>query len=281
MSKRKVLAASVMLMAAIFGAEGKKVATAEPQNQSLKTEKDSLSYAMGLTTGMVYRGNLEEFPGGTEVVDTDILSAGFKAGVKGDSTKQLMTKKEARLMLQKYLLMRAKAMKEAEEKAYNAQKPINDKYFEEKLKTGKYTELNNATRTDCHGTLLNIQKEGKGDLIKKSDYVCINYKSKLTDGTVFDESNDSTAVFPLDGVINGMADALLKMKKGTKAEIIVPSELGYGKQDVPNGSIPANSILIFDVDVIEIFKSEEAAQEYMDLKGVSFDDEEITEEDED
>ena len=91
--------------------------------------------------------------------------------------------------------------------------------------------------------------EGTGDSIKKDYTVYIYYEGKLVDGRVFDKNfgNLSAFSFKVEGgsVIKGMDLAVQKMKKDSKARVIVPSSLGYG--EAGSGKIPPFSILVFDI----------------------------------
>lgn len=83
-----------------------------------------------------------------------------------------------------------------------------------------------------------------------TDIVKVHYKGTLLDGTVFDQTQpDTPAEFPLDRVIAGWQEGLQLIGVGGKATLFVPSKLGYGPQDM--GTIPANSILVFDVELLD------------------------------
>jgi len=83
-----------------------------------------------------------------------------------------------------------------------------------------------------------------------TDQVTVNYRGKLIDGSEFDSSytRGVPATFPVTGVIKGWQEALVLMKPGAKFELYVPPELGYGPN--PRPGIPANSLLIFDVEML-------------------------------
>lgn len=77
--------------------------------------------------------------------------------------------------------------------------------------------------------------------------VKVAYVGYLTSGTVFDEG---TITFPLSGVIEGWREGIPLFGKGGKGKLLIPSGLGYGSRS--QGSIPANSVLIFDIHLIDI-----------------------------
>jgi FKBP-type peptidyl-prolyl cis-trans isomerase FkpA len=87
-----------------------------------------------------------------------------------------------------------------------------------------------------------------------TDVTLVNYTGKLTDGTVFDKSERPTPM-PVAGVVPGFSEALKLMNKGAKYRFWLPPTLGYG--DKANGPIPANSTLVFDVELIDFLPEAE------------------------
>ena len=93
---------------------------------------------------------------------------------------------------------------------------------------------------------------------KVGDVVSVNYTGRLEDGTVFDSNVDpkfkhvKPFVFPLGAgqVIKGWDEGVVGMKVGEKRTLTIPPEKAYGSQAV--GPIPANSTLIFDIELLEI-----------------------------
>jgi peptidylprolyl isomerase len=99
-----------------------------------------------------------------------------------------------------------------------------------------------------------IVKEGKGVTPKPGQEVFMNYTGYLEDGTIFDSSlqRDQVFTFPLGQgkVIKGWEEAVALMKVGDKMRLIIPPALAYGDREM--GSIPANSRLIFDIELLNV-----------------------------
>jgi peptidylprolyl isomerase len=99
-----------------------------------------------------------------------------------------------------------------------------------------------------------INKEGAGERAKSGDLVEVHYTGKLTNDTVFDSSvsRGKPLKFKLgEGmVIRGWDEGIALLNVGDKATFTIPAELGYGER--PVGSIPANSTLVFDVELLSI-----------------------------
>ncbi len=97
-------------------------------------------------------------------------------------------------------------------------------------------------------------KLGDGAVAKSGQTVSVNYIGVLTDGTKFDSSFDAGRPFSFGlgagQVIKGWDEGVAGMKVGGRRILIIPATLGYGNQ--ANGKIPANSTLIFQVDLLGI-----------------------------
>ena len=83
--------------------------------------------------------------------------------------------------------------------------------------------------------------------------VTVHYEGRLTDGKVFDSSykRGQPATFGVNQVISGWTEALQLMPQGSKWRLFIPSDLGYGERGA-SASIPGNSTLIFDVELLGI-----------------------------
>ncbi|WP_285016956.1 FKBP-type peptidyl-prolyl cis-trans isomerase [Novosphingobium sp. fls2-241-R2A-195] len=101
-------------------------------------------------------------------------------------------------------------------------------------------------------------KAGTGGKPPEHGYVLINYKGMLQDGTVFDQNEQMPMA--LDEVVPGFAQGLLQMERGGRYRLTIPPELGYGAQ--ASGPIPANSTLVFEIDLLD-FKTPEEIQAMM------------------
>jgi len=108
--------------------------------------------------------------------------------------------------------------------------------------------------TTASGLQYEVITKGSGDVSPAPEStVSVHYTGTLVDGTVFDSSvqRGQPATFAVNGVISGWTEALQLMKVGDKFKLYIPSELGYGAQGA-GGSIPPHSVLIFEVELLEI-----------------------------
>ncbi|MDR2775820.1 MAG: FKBP-type peptidyl-prolyl cis-trans isomerase [Tannerella sp.] len=234
MKKMNVMATiCVAVMGMTVIACGQKVNT----NVSLKTGVDSVSYAIGVNYGNGLGNSLKTFPGGPANVDA--LIAGFLTAIKGDTGSLKMEIDGAQAFIQKYLM--AEEAKEGE-----ATKAEGDAF----LKANKSKE---GVITTESGLQYKVLTEGTGAKPTTSDTVKVHYTGKLLDGTVFDSSvqRGEPATFPVTGVIPGWTEVLLIMPVGSKYQVWIPSELGYGPQGAGQ-MIKPNSTLEFEVELLEI-----------------------------
>jgi FKBP-type peptidyl-prolyl cis-trans isomerase len=98
-------------------------------------------------------------------------------------------------------------------------------------------------------------KVGDGKVAKAGDSVVVHYTGTLTTGKQFDSSvGKKPFEFNLGAgqVIKGWDEGVAGMKEGGKRRLIIPPELAYGNRDVGNGLIPANSTLIFEVELLKV-----------------------------
>jgi hypothetical protein len=97
------------------------------------------------------------------------------------------------------------------------------------------------------GLLFQTTKAGEGDKPTDADIALLNYKGQLRGGAVFDAN--SQAPLPVARTVPGFSEGLKLMQRGGSYRLCIPSSLGYGAQG--NERIPANSALIFDVEMLD------------------------------
>ena len=107
----------------------------------------------------------------------------------------------------------------------------------------------NATATGS-GLYYVIQEPGTGAGCNENSDVKVAYKGYFTSGEVFDQSAAAGITFSLKQVIQGWTEGIPKFKEGGKGILLIPSALGYGTNS--SGSVPANSVLIFDIELIDV-----------------------------
>jgi hypothetical protein len=105
-----------------------------------------------------------------------------------------------------------------------------------------------GVQTTASGLQYQVLKAGTGAHPTDADVTLIKYKGTLRDGTVFDQNE--RAPLPVAQVVPGFSEGLKLMQKGGKYRLWIKPELGYGDRDT-GGAIPPNSVLVFDVDLLE------------------------------
>lgn len=122
-----------------------------------------------------------------------------------------------------------------------------------------------GVKTTASGLEYRVLKPGSGtDHPTDDDVALINYTGKLRDGTVFDASKQPTPL-PVAGSIKGFSEGLKLMTKGAKYRFWIKPELGYGANSPDPNTIPNNSLLVFDVDLID-FLPQSVLQQQMQMQ---------------
>ena len=119
-----------------------------------------------------------------------------------------------------------------------------------------------GVKTLPSGLQYKVIREGTGASPRLTDGVRMRYRGTLTNGTVFDNTLDladsDVPVIPVMGANKGWTEALQLMKPGAKWQLFISPQLGYG--DRPSGSIPANSALIYEVELLSVVSRTDAGQ---------------------
>lgn len=203
----------------------------------LKTETDSLSYAIGINLGY----NLKN----SKIDNINIVAvANGIEDVKADK-KDLMTPEKSMEIIQNFLTK----VKDAEGK----------KNLEEGMKFLEENAKKEGVISDPAGFQYKINQEGTGVYPTETDIVRVHYKGSFLDGKEFNSSykdnNNQPIEFPLKGVIRGWTLGLQKIKVGGKITLWLPSELAYGERG--SGPIGPNQLLVFEVELLDIKKPED------------------------
>ncbi|OFZ19927.1 MAG: hypothetical protein A2Z20_07735 [Bdellovibrionales bacterium RBG_16_40_8] len=132
---------------------------------------------------------------------------------------------------------------------------------QENIKKGvEYLEENkkkDGVKVTESGLQYKVITEGAGSKPKSEDTVEVHYRGTLIDGKEFDSSysRNQPAQFPVKAVISGWTEALQLMKESSKYQLVIPANIAYGERGSPP-SIPPNSVLVFEVELLKILKKE-------------------------
>lgn len=218
--------------------------TGQKEGASLRTTRDSVSYGIGTDIGHNIKENLKASH--LDSLNIDALFAGMRDGV--DSTEKITTDK-VRSMVQAYMLEAQKKMMAEQQAAGEAE-----------LRKGEAWLTDNGKRpgviTTASGLQYEVLQAGKGPKPTATDKVSVNYRGTLINGNEFDSSYKKGQPYNTNvtgNVIPGWTEALQLMPVGSRWKIYVPSSLGWGPQS-PGPEIPANSVTIFEIELLEVQK---------------------------
>jgi len=234
-----VSAVSVMLLASCNQGSG------VSSTSKLETDDQKISYAIGQDMGNTLKHL--DIP-----LDQALVFRGIQDAMTGDSTKTLLTPEERQKAMET-LMTRIREARTKKDSLAGAENTAKAKEFLEKNKKEA------GVITTASGLQYKVLQEGNGASPKTTDQVTAHYAGKLIDGTEFDNSytRGQPATFPVTGVIPGWQELLPLMKIGQKVQCWIPPELGYGPRSA--GRIPPNSMLIFEVELIDIKPGDAAA----------------------
>ncbi len=158
---------------------------------------------------------------------------------------------------QSEIKLTAAEMQEVIHKYQQKQKEIQSKLAVENQAAGKKFLAENKTKEGVvelpSGLQYKIIKKGEGEKPTLDSTVVVHYRGTLLDGKEFDSSykRGEPTTLSLNHIIKGWQEALTMMETGSKWQVFIPPELGYGEQGAGT-SIPPNSTLIFDIELISI-----------------------------
>lgn len=210
--------------------------TALPQ-QSASAEQDSaernkMLYSLGFLLGDNLKNQL--------VLDNEddykALSQGMRDSLLHKKSQTDLEKYKPQI-IQKY---------QDDAKAISAKREATQQEYLENFKKEK------GVKTLDNGAMIKLSRPGKGKNPKADSTVTVHYTGTLIDGTKFDSSRDRNEPFKtrLADVVPCWTKAVQQMKPGARAVVVCPAATAYGNR--PVGRIPPNSVLVFDIELIEI-----------------------------
>lgn len=224
---------------------------AAPAAPVLDTDTAKQSYAMGVSVGKYLNGALEEHTKlGLPLVPETIVrgvqdSLAGKSALTDEEIQQIITGLDEQFRTKQAEMAKVKA--------------------EETIAKGKAYLEENAKKEGVKVTESGLQYEvitaADGPKPKAEDKVRVKYKGTFIDGTEFDSTEKSNGgepvEFHLNQVIPGWTEGVQLMGVGSKFKFTIPANLAYGEREL--GPIPANSVLLFDVELLGIVAEEDAA----------------------
>lgn len=229
MKKSGIMLAAVMItsLATLSCAQKGKKSTVEYTNNI-----DSVSYAMGVNIAQNFKES------GLEDINLDAMKEGFVDILQNDTS--WLSNQDAITIIKAFMAKKQEEIAAKEKEEENA-------YFEENKKKEGIVTLESGIQYE-------IIKEGTGVKPTLQDTVLVHYTGSLKDGSVFDSSiNRGPAKFGLNGnLIRGWKIAIPEMNEGATYKFYIPSQYGYGEYGNPQGGIPGNAPLIFEVELLDV-----------------------------
>ncbi|MGA9365631.1 MAG: FKBP-type peptidyl-prolyl cis-trans isomerase [Bacteroidota bacterium] len=221
-----------LLCIALVACQGK-----SQEKTELKTQKDSVSYAIGLDIGQRLKQQSVD-------ANPDLIARGIKDASTGG--KPLLTEQQAQSVMgafQQQLVAKRDSMN----------KVIGEKNRKDGEAFLAENKKKDSVVTLPSGVQYKVLKMGIGKKPKADQTVSVQYRGTLVDGTEFDSSykRGEPITFQVGGVIKGWTEALQLMPVGSKWQLFIPSDLAYGERGAGQ-TIPPNSTLIFEVEMLSI-----------------------------
>jgi len=207
-------------------------------NSKIENSGDSVSYALGHSVG----SNLKaQFPD----VNPQVIASALIDAFEGKENKLFKNNQEAETYIRNY-------MKQAADKKALENKAKGEAFLAENAKKS-------GVQTTASGLQYEVMKAAEGPKPTAESVVKVHYHGTTIDGEVFDSSVErgEPAQFPLNGVIKGWTEGLQLMSVGSKYKFFIPADLAYGARQA-GAKIGPNSTLIFEVELLEIVKTEPA-----------------------
>jgi FKBP-type peptidyl-prolyl cis-trans isomerase len=213
----------------------------------LRNEMDSVSYAIGRNIGQTLMKD-------SFAINPDLVAAGARDAMNGAG---IITDEE---MTKIFEAFQVRMMAKMEERMARQQDSLNEVGQIAREKGDLFLARNGKRKGVVvmpSGLQYEVLRKGTGKRPLASDMVKVSYTGTLIDGTEFDSSMESegqAATFNVEEVISGWAEALQLMKVGSKWRIYLPSDLGYGINPPPGGTLGPGATLIYEIELLAIVR---------------------------
>lgn len=208
---------------------------------NLESETDRISYSLGHQAGTDFqRQGLE--------LDPALLRRGIEDGLAG--TQPLLQQDAMDALL---LQLKQDIVEEQREQLRQRVESRRAKVQEKRAAGSAFLAANAkkpGVKTLPSGLQYLVIEAGKGGKPTSTDTVTLRYRGTRIDGSEFDSSDAEPATYRVDEVIGGWTEALQLMQEGDRWQLFIPPKLGYGERGA--GKIPANSALIFEVELLSV-----------------------------
>jgi FKBP-type peptidyl-prolyl cis-trans isomerase FklB len=222
-------------------AKTQKGAKAGDQQPPIKfnSAKEKVSYALGVELAAGFKYQRMD-------IDLPLIIRGMRDAFANDDTELAMPPKEIADTLKQYGEDRKRGLEHAMQMVSDKNKKAGEDFVAQNAKKDGVVTLPS-------GLQYKVLKEGDGRKPTLDDNVVCNYRGTLVDGTEFDSSykQDKPVTLPVKAVIKGWREALQLMPVGSKWQLVVPPQLGYGERGA-GGRIGPNSTLVFEMELISI-----------------------------
>lgn len=248
----------VFVALAVFSAVQLSCGDKDGSKPAVQTPVQKYSYYLGTYFGNMIEQSITQNVSGIKSMgvslDTDALKWGLQ-DILQKRTKLLTESELASVKLSFDSLMQKKqnATQTSQQEKMQSDGPKNKEAGEAFLAANKKKA---GVTTTASGLQYEVIKKGTGPKPKATDKVKVHYVGTTLDGREFDSSikRGQPVEFPLSGVIPGWTEGLQLMNTGSKYKFYIPSKLAYGEQGAPQGGIGPNSVLVFEVELLDILK---------------------------
>lgn len=226
---------------------------ASEATDKLSTDQDKTSYALGTTIGRQIAGMLRSN-------ETNVVAKYLVIGIQDvlENNKFALSNEEIQEVMKTLTAAAEEKRKKMQVEQEKRKKELAAQGEKNAVTGTAYLEANakkEGVKTTATGLQYRVLKEGTGEQPKATDKVKVHYRGTLTDGTEFDSSykRGQPVQFGLSNVIGGWTEGVQLMKIGAKYEFAIHWDLAYKDAGRPP-TIPPKSVLIFEVELLEIVK---------------------------